>query len=156
MVNLTMMGVGMGLSVPSFVIAVQTAVGRNMLGIATSALQFSRSIGGAVGMGVMGATLSHGLAARLTALGISSDSAWVSGLLDPLARRSGGPVLEAQTRLALGGSIRAVFVLALIAAAAGLVVTSLAPAGRVAQLARQSGGLGDPIAGRTGADSGPA
>jgi len=46
MTCITMMGIGMGLSIPSFLVAVQTSVERRQLGTATSTLQFSRSIGG--------------------------------------------------------------------------------------------------------------
>ena len=50
MVFVTMMGIGMGLSIPAFVIAVQTSVERRHLGTATSMLQFSRSMGGTLGV----------------------------------------------------------------------------------------------------------
>ena len=49
MIYLTMMGIGMGLSVPAFLIAVQSSVEKRTLGTATSMLQFSRSIGGTLG-----------------------------------------------------------------------------------------------------------
>ena len=49
----------------TLLIAVQQAVARAQLGIATSLNQFSRSIGGAVGVAVMGAVLSAGLARSL-------------------------------------------------------------------------------------------
>ncbi|MBK8836982.1 MAG: MFS transporter [Anaerolineae bacterium] len=55
MIFTAMMGTGMGLSVPAFLIAVQSSVQRFELGTATSTLQFSRSIGGALGVNVMGA-----------------------------------------------------------------------------------------------------
>src|SRR5687767_12281001 len=58
MIFVALMGIGMGLSIPSFLIAVQTSVKRRQLGTATSTLQFSRSIGGTLGVSVMGAALS--------------------------------------------------------------------------------------------------
>ena len=58
MVFVSLMGIGMGLSIPSFLIAVQTTVARLQLGTATSTIQFSRSIGGTLGVSVMGAALS--------------------------------------------------------------------------------------------------
>ena len=49
----------------TLLIAVQQAVPRQVLGTATSLNQFSRSIGGAVGVAVMGAFLSAGLGSHL-------------------------------------------------------------------------------------------
>ncbi|HEX8476035.1 MAG TPA: MDR family MFS transporter [Pyrinomonadaceae bacterium] len=63
--DLIMIGAGLGLTMLTLLIAVQQAVPRTQLGIATSLNQFSRSIGGAVGVAIMGAVLSAGLAAQL-------------------------------------------------------------------------------------------
>ncbi len=82
MLYVTLMGIGMGLSIPSFLIAVQTTVARRSLGTATSTIQFSRSIGGTLGVSVMGAALSASLAASLSASGLSLDL--ISQLLNPL------------------------------------------------------------------------
>ncbi len=68
-VSLSLMGLGMGLSIPSFLLAVQNSVRRSVLGTATSTVQFSRSIGGALGVSVMGALL--GLATR-----VRTDRGW--------------------------------------------------------------------------------
>jgi hypothetical protein len=62
----------MGFSMVTLLIAVQTSVPRNQLGIATSGTVFFRSIGGAVGVAVMGAVLStqmNSQAAQLSELG---------------------------------------------------------------------------------------
>ncbi len=67
MIFVTLMGIGMGLSVPSFLIAVQTSVERRHLGTATSTLQFSRLMGGTLGVSAMGAALSYRLASNLSA-----------------------------------------------------------------------------------------
>src|SRR5215216_4635543 len=82
MVFVALMGIGMGLSIPSFLIAVQTSVKRRQLGTATSTLQFSRSIGGTLGVSVMGAALSTRLSTNLSAAGLAPDL--VRQLLDPL------------------------------------------------------------------------
>ena len=49
----------------TLLIAVQQAVPRTQLGVATSVNQLARSLGGAVGVAVMGVMLTAGLAARL-------------------------------------------------------------------------------------------
>jgi MFS family permease len=136
-VDLALMGIGMGLTIPSFLIAVQSAVPRSALGTATSTLQFSRSIGGTLGVSVMGAALSVRLAAGLAAAGLNPATVSVNELLDPLARAGASVTIEGALRDALASAIQGVFVIAFIAAALGLAVTFLAPAGRIAQLAAQ-------------------
>jgi EmrB/QacA subfamily drug resistance transporter len=56
-------GIGMGLTFVPMLIAVQSAVPRADLGSATSMTQFSRTIGGALGLSVMGAVMIRRLAA---------------------------------------------------------------------------------------------
>jgi len=58
-------GMGMGLSMVPMLIAVQSAVPRSDLGVATSLTQFFRSVGGAVGVAAMGAVKAHRLDAGL-------------------------------------------------------------------------------------------
>jgi EmrB/QacA subfamily drug resistance transporter len=54
-------GVGMGCTMVPMLIAVQSAVGREDLGAATSVTQFFRTVGGAIGLSVMGAVMAHRL-----------------------------------------------------------------------------------------------
>jgi EmrB/QacA subfamily drug resistance transporter len=58
-------GMGMGLVVLPTLIAVQSAVPRADLGVATSVIQFFMSIGGAVGVSVMGSVMAQRLQAGL-------------------------------------------------------------------------------------------
>jgi len=58
-------GVGMGLVVVPMLIAVQSAVTRSDLGAATSMTQFFMSIGGALGLSIMGTVMSQRLHAGL-------------------------------------------------------------------------------------------
>jgi MFS family permease len=123
MAFITLMGVGMGLSIPSFLVAVQSSVERRQLGTATSTLQFSRSIGGTLGVSVMGVALSLRLAANLRAAGL--DAGLVSKLLDT----GSGAAAAAETgaRLALADAIHLVFLIAFVAALLGLVVIFFMP-----------------------------
>jgi EmrB/QacA subfamily drug resistance transporter len=57
--NMMVMGVGLGLTLPVFTIAVQNAVDVRDLGIATSTVQFLRSMGGALGAAAFGALLTN-------------------------------------------------------------------------------------------------
>lgn len=54
-------GTGMGMTMVPMLIAVQNAVARRDLGAATSMTQFFRTIGGTVGVSVMGAVMTHRL-----------------------------------------------------------------------------------------------
>jgi len=57
--NMMVIGVGLGLTMPVFTIAVQNAVDVRDLGIATSSIQFLRSMGGALGAAAFGAVLAN-------------------------------------------------------------------------------------------------
>jgi len=66
---LILMGMGLGMTILSLVLAMQNVVPRRHLGVATSFGQFTRSIGGAVGVAVLGAVI----AATLSKNGATSD-----------------------------------------------------------------------------------
>ena len=66
--TLTLMGMGMGMTMLSLVLAMQNVVARRHLGVATSFGQFTRSIGGAVGVAVLGAVI----AAMLPSAGVTT------------------------------------------------------------------------------------
>ncbi len=123
MFYVTLMGAGMGLSIPPFLIAVQTTVERRYLGTATSTMQFSRSIGGTLGVSVMGAALSARLAASLSASGL--DLNLVSQLLNPLPGTE--TVIDEGVRIAVANAIHLVFVIAFVATLFALIVTFFTP-----------------------------
>ena len=123
MIFVTLMGIGMGLSIPAFLIAVQTSVERRQLGTATSTLQFSRSIGGTLGVSVMGAALSARLASNLIASHL--DLELVRQLLDPLP---GSEVVIAEgARAAMADAIHLVFMIAFVAAALAMITVLFTP-----------------------------
>lgn len=135
---MAMTGLGMGLSVPSFLIAVQSMVRRQDMGTATATVQFTRSMGGVLGVSIMGAVLTVRLAALLTAAGLDPATVPLEDLIDPLARA--GVAIEGAVRHALAGAIDGVFVVAFVAAVIGLAATALAPRGRIAHLVSQRRG----------------
>lgn len=148
MVNLTLMGIGMGLSIPAFLIAVQSTVQPRHMGAATSTLQFSRSMGGALGVSMMGVVLSFQLAANLAAAGVDPGAIAVDSLLDPVAQAAASLAMEDTLRSALAGAIQSVFVMAFIVAGLGLLATTLAPRGRIDQLVAQRAGAPPPAPGQ--------
>ncbi|MFC1968948.1 MDR family MFS transporter [Chloroflexota bacterium] len=57
--NTILMGFGLGITMPLYTIAVQNAVSYKILGVATSATAFIRSIGGSVGLAIFGSVMSN-------------------------------------------------------------------------------------------------
>lgn len=142
MIYLGLMGVGMGFSVSPFLIAVQSAVRKQEMGTATSTLQFSRNIGSTLGVSVMGAILSMRLASALTAVGVDPESISLDSLVEPLEGSDAASILDGTLRVALGGAIQGVFVVAFVAAALSLVVSALAPGGKIGAAKPPSAGDG--------------
>ena len=64
---LTVTGLGLGLIMPTATLAVQSTVEKHMLGVATSATQFIRSLGSTVGTAVVGSLVTNTYANNLTA-----------------------------------------------------------------------------------------
>jgi len=57
-------GLGMGVIMPLFTIAVQNAVPYSILGVASSSVAFFRSIGGAVGLAILGSVMNNRFASE--------------------------------------------------------------------------------------------
>lgn len=52
-------GIGLGITMPLYTIAVQNAIPHNMLGVASASVPFFRSIGGAIGLAVLGSVMNN-------------------------------------------------------------------------------------------------
>jgi len=115
-VETALVGIGMGLSSPIFLIAVQTSLPRARLGTATSTLQLCRSIGVAIGVTVMGAILSYQVGSGLENL-----------RNEPAASRSVDVPSLADVRAGLAAAERGVFGAAFLAALGSVAFTLLAP-----------------------------
>lgn len=68
--DIVLLGFGMGMTFPVFTIAVQNAVPYQVMGVATSTTQFMRSIGGSLGLAILGSFMArefaHSLAASIS------------------------------------------------------------------------------------------
>lgn len=64
-VNISATGFGLGITMPLYTIAIQNAVPYNLLGVATSSSAFFRSIGGSVGLAVMGSVMNNRFASGM-------------------------------------------------------------------------------------------
>ncbi len=61
-----LMGLGLGSTMPLFTLAVQNTVQHQFLGVATSTLQFFRSIGGTLGLAILGSVMTNRFASALS------------------------------------------------------------------------------------------
>jgi hypothetical protein len=63
--NIVLMGVGLGVTFPVYTLVVQNTVPYRVLGVATSSIQFFRSLGGTLGLAVLGSVMTNRFAAEL-------------------------------------------------------------------------------------------
>jgi EmrB/QacA subfamily drug resistance transporter len=106
------LGGSMGFAMLALLLSMQHAVGRSMLGLATSMNQFSRSVGAALGVSMMGAILSARLGADGAALQLGAGTTL---RLDPA------------TAASLAAALRVVFWTGAAIALAALVPASFLP-----------------------------
>ena len=136
--DLVLIGAGLGLTMLTLLIAVQQAVARTQLGVATSLNQFVRSIGGAVGVAVMGAVLTAGLSSRLDEVaragtaGLTPEraaelAANPNALIDPQARATLTPAAFDALQGALAASMHGVFRVGTVVAALALLAVFFLP-----------------------------
>jgi predicted MFS family arabinose efflux permease len=119
-VELILIGSGLGLVMLTLLIASQHSVPREQLGITTSLNQFSRSIGGALGVAILGALLAAGLAE------FSQDP---NALVNPEARAHIAPAQLAELQGALEGTLRNIFAASGVVVALALLVSFALPGG---------------------------
>jgi MFS family permease len=131
--ELGVIGAGLGLTMLTLLIAVQHAVPRSQLGITTSLNQFFRSIGGAIGVALLGAVLASSLAASLHRQLPAEQAAKLtenpSALVDRHAQLATEPRVLAILQESLGRSIRSVFVASGIVCAIALIFAFMLPRG---------------------------
>jgi len=137
--DLVLIGAGLGLTMLTLLIAVQQAVERTKLGIATSLSQFTRAIGGAFGVALMGAFLTAGLAAELHSaahngnanLTVEQAQAFAenpNALVEPAAKAEISPATLDVLQEAMAVSIHRVFWVGAVISMLAFGVTTLLPA----------------------------
>ena len=122
--ELIAIGSGLGLVMLTLLIASQHSVPREQLGITTSLNQFSRSIGGALGVAILGAMLASGLAQ------FSQDP---NALVNAEARAHIAPAQLAQLQGALEGTLRNIFWASAAVCALALLTAFTLPGGRMGE-----------------------
>ncbi|MGI8786571.1 MAG: MDR family MFS transporter [Pyrinomonadaceae bacterium] len=136
--DLVLVGAGLGMTMLTLLIAVQQAVERSKLGVATSLNQFSRAIGGAFGVAIMGAFLTAGLATQLNKaaqngsanLTVEQAAAFAenpNALIDPAAKASIPPEILDVLQQAMAAAVHRVFWVGAILSALALLVAFFLP-----------------------------
>lgn len=128
------LGLGGGLTLASLMIGAQHAVPRTRLGVVTSTVQFSRSIGAALGISVMGAMMSWNLKRILSSAGgefssLSVGDLDVASLVRASTRASLSPKATQFLEQALATSIQRAFILGLIMVVIAAGFSLLIPSG---------------------------
>jgi len=128
--DMIVVGLGLGLGLQTFVLIVQNAVPRSMMGVATASTQFFRTIGATIGVTVMGALLTTRLHDELAGRLSPAELARLGGTASPGALVAGGAAglpadVAAALRDALGAAIHPVFALGIPLMALALAATLL-------------------------------
>lgn len=141
---LVLMGVGMGLSMVSMLIAVQSRFPRSSLGIATSATQFFRSIGASIGIAIMGAVMAGQMMSGLSAMEETEQTEQIAyvarhpdAIVNPLNRAQISSTLLPKLQGLLGTALQDVFFVGFIFSLLALASAFLVPAGSAQQHARR-------------------
>jgi len=123
---MTLVGAGVGMSMQNLVLAVQNTVDASDIGAASATVAFFRSLGGAVGVSVLGAVLSNQVAslveAGLTNLGIAVPAGGSSTSLDLTSLPE--PVAEV-VRAAYGDGTARIFMIAAVIGVISVIAVAL-------------------------------
>ena len=124
-------GLGLGFIMPTLTIAVQNVVERKNLGVATTSVTFSRTLGSGIGVSVLGAILSNQLTGRL---GSSSLGPAAAGKLADAGSNISPQVLAALpakavpiVKTALANSIDQLFLTGSVVLAVGFLIALTLP-----------------------------
>jgi len=121
-IDLIIVGAGVGVTFPLYLTAVQVALPRQFLGVASSQIQFWRNLGGTVGSAILGAVLSNRLPGyindRIAALHLppgaphTLPAAGANTILDPTQLAQLPPAFVSVIRLALADTLHDIYLFA--------------------------------------------
>ena len=140
-------GLGLGFTSTPYLLAVQNAVAWRLRGVATSTVQFFRSIGGAIAVAALGAVFNARLAARMGGGSLHSPSAenlahqaqQANIALDPVLRSQLAPDALARLSAAWLHALQGVYLALAVSGAAALAVAFAFPRGGVEAHAHREG-----------------
>jgi predicted MFS family arabinose efflux permease len=119
------LGVGIGMTMQNLVLAVQNTVAATDLGAASSAVAFFRSLGGTIGVSVLGAVLSSHvgelITKGLTAIPGAAAAASSSGSVGLADFSDAPPVIQDLIRVSYGDATGRIFLISTVVAAIAVV-----------------------------------
>jgi EmrB/QacA subfamily drug resistance transporter len=133
-VDLIIVGLGLGVTFPLYLTAVQTALPREYMGVASSQIQFWRNLGGTVGSAILGAVLANRLpeylSTRVAALHLPPQvvnslpkGGSANSILDPTLMAKLPAAFVNAIRLALADTLHDIYFLAGLILIVALVAT---------------------------------
>jgi EmrB/QacA subfamily drug resistance transporter len=127
--DLVLIGLGVGVGMPLYLNATQSAVDARYLGVVSSQIQFWRNIGSTVGVAILGAVLSHELTQQIVAsippqlAGALPANGNAQAIFDPAVMQRIPPPVLVAIRSALASSLHDVFLIAAGVAALSVVLS---------------------------------
>jgi EmrB/QacA subfamily drug resistance transporter len=125
-VGMALVGVGVGMSMQNLVLAVQNTVALKDIGAASASVAFFRSLGGTIGVSVLGAVLAHrvtdSIVSRLAAAGVPASAGGDTSSLN-LAHLPAG--VQHIVRAAYGDATGHIFLISAAIAVVGVVAAVL-------------------------------
>jgi hypothetical protein len=132
--DLIIVGLGLGVTFPLYLTAVQTALPREYMGVASSQIQFWRNLGGTVGSAILGAVLANRLpeylSTRVAALHLPPQvvnslpkGGSANSILDPTLMAKLPAAFVNAIRLALADTLHDIYFLAGLILIVALVAT---------------------------------
>jgi len=161
--DLIVVGTGLGITFPLYLTAVQTALPREYLGVASSQIQFWRNLGGTVGSAILGAVLANRLpeylSSRVAALNLPPGAgklpaSGANSILDPTLLAKLPPAFVHAIRLALSDTLHDIYIFAGAILIVALVSTIFLKEVPLTSAAARTGFEGPPV--EEAADEEPA
>lgn len=124
---LVVTGAGLGLVMPNLTVAIQNAVPTETLGVATSAVSFFRSLGGAFGVALSGSLLTNRIDASLAAAGSVAEAARRAAAGGGIGGDGLSPAAHSLLAAAYRNAIGTTFAAGSVIAGLGLLLLLLLP-----------------------------
>ncbi|WP_299531326.1 MDR family MFS transporter [uncultured Streptomyces sp.] len=118
-------GIGVGMSMQNLVLVLQNTVPLSELGAASGSITFFRSLGGTMGVSVLGAVLAHQVSVKIAAglAGLGIDPAKAGGGSSTLNVKALPPEIQEVVRAAYGDATGHIFLISAAIALVGVVAS---------------------------------
>lgn len=131
-----LIGAGMGFATPAILVTVQNSVRKNIIGVATSSQMLARTLGGTIGVSIMGSILNNSMQDKLKSHIIEQSNSSLSKIMSDninnpqvlLSYKTRTQITGDELNIILSiftGSLQNVFLLALSVVSVGIVVSFL-------------------------------